>query len=101
MAIVGVLVIKLSGPQDAIQWFEEHSGSFVSHFGNVSLRGYDAEQRFVQLQGSMGTELRADVANGPHLNEILVQNEDLLASLKTRLMSLLGVVNAPDKEASG
>jgi hypothetical protein len=96
-----VLAIKLSGPQDAIQWFEEHSGSFVSHFGNVSLRGYDAEQRFVQLQGSMGTELRADVANGPHLNEILVQNEDLLASLKTRLMSLLGVVNAPDKEASG
>ncbi len=85
-----VLAIKLSGPQDAIQWFEKHSGSFVSHFGNVSLRGYDAEQRFVQLQGSMGTELRADVANGPRLNEILAQNKGLLASLKTRLMSLLG-----------
>lgn len=85
-----VLAIKLSGPQDAIEWFEKHTGNFVSHFGNVSLRGYDAEQRFVQLQGSMGTELRADVANGPRLNEILAQSEGLLAALKARLMSLLG-----------
>ena len=60
----------------------EHTGSFVSHFGNVSLRGYDAEQRFVQLQGSMGTELRSEVANGPHLNEVLTRSKGLLASLQ-------------------
>ena len=85
-----VLAIKLSGPQDAIRWFEKHTGSFVSHFGNVSLRGYDAEQRFVQLQGSMGTELRSEVANGPHLNEVLTRSKGLLASLKTRLVGLMG-----------
>ena len=85
-----VLAIKLSGPQDAIKWFEKHTGNYVSHVGNVSLKEFDAEQRFVQLQGSMGTELRAGATHCPHLTEILADNKDLLLSLKTRLMNLVG-----------
>lgn len=84
-----VLAIKLSGPQDAIKWFEPHAGGFVSHFGNVSLMAFDVEQRFVQLQGSMGTDLGADVASGSHVKSLLGE-EALLESLKTRLSGLVG-----------
>ena len=87
-----VLAIKLSGPQDAIKWFEPNAGGFISHFGNVSLMAYDAEQRFVQLQGSMGTELggAAATVSTTYMKELLGANTCLLQSLRERLSGLVG-----------
>lgn len=85
---VWMMAIHLSGPQDAIKWFDTHTTNVVCHFQNVSVTCFDNTNNIIAMEGGMATSISTEKQSNSPLQTI-AEKTDFLENLRERLDTIM------------
>jgi hypothetical protein len=81
-----MMAIHLSGPQDAIKWFDTNTRDVVCQFENVSVTCFDDRNHIIALEGGMSTAIERQ---GSSPLQTLAEGSSMLENLRSRLDSVM------------